>query len=154
MTGPELPSRRVPWDVLTLVFCFPSRTGRDRTLAVTSRGQMIDRICVKVQDHLNSLRNCGADAVQEDLKAAERLMRDAKNSKTVSVGSGTRRLEKTAPASARSCSSPRSLPGGGGHGRHLCLLSYPWGAEADVLCTGSRWVLHNRQAVVLGAAIP
>lgn len=46
---------------------------------------MIDRICVKVQDHLNSLRNCGVDAVQEDVKCAERLMRDAKNSKTVSL---------------------------------------------------------------------
>nr|XP_024425756.2 F-actin-uncapping protein LRRC16A [Desmodus rotundus] len=45
--------------------------------------QMIDRICVKVQDHLNSLRNCMGDAVQEDVKAAERLMRDAKNSKTL-----------------------------------------------------------------------
>ncbi|XP_028942547.1 F-actin-uncapping protein LRRC16A [Antrostomus carolinensis] len=44
---------------------------------------MIDRICVKVQDHLNSLRNCGVDAVQEDVKSAERLMRDAKNSKTL-----------------------------------------------------------------------
>uniref|UniRef100_A0A8C4VU12 Capping protein regulator and myosin 1 linker 1 n=1 Tax=Gopherus evgoodei TaxID=1825980 RepID=A0A8C4VU12_9SAUR len=44
---------------------------------------MIDRICVKVQDHLNSLRNCGVDAVQDDLKSAERLMRDAKNSKTL-----------------------------------------------------------------------
>ena len=50
--------------------------------------QMIDRICVKVQDHLNSLRNCAGDAVQEDLKSAERLMRDAKNSKTVSGTSG------------------------------------------------------------------
>lgn len=49
---------------------------------------MIDRICVKVQDHLNSLRNYGGDAVQEDLKLAERLMRDAKNSKTVSFTSG------------------------------------------------------------------
>lgn len=37
----------------------------------------------KVQDHLNSLRNCGVDAVQEDVKSAERLMRDAKNSKTL-----------------------------------------------------------------------
>lgn len=46
--------------------------------------QMIDRVCVKVQDHLNSLRSCGGDAIQEDLKAAERIMRDAKNSKTVS----------------------------------------------------------------------
>ncbi|XP_030743038.2 F-actin-uncapping protein LRRC16A [Echinops telfairi] len=45
--------------------------------------KMIDRICVKVQDHLNSLRNCEGDAVQEDLKSAERLMRDAKNSKTL-----------------------------------------------------------------------
>lgn len=47
--------------------------------------QMIDRVCVKVQDHLNSLRSCGGDAIQEDLKAAEQLMRDAKNSKTVSL---------------------------------------------------------------------
>ena len=45
---------------------------------------MIDRICVKIQDHLNSLRNCGIDTIQEDLKSAERLMKDAKNSKTVS----------------------------------------------------------------------
>ncbi|XP_063307726.1 F-actin-uncapping protein LRRC16A isoform X2 [Pelobates fuscus] len=45
--------------------------------------QMIDRICVKVQDHLNSLRNCGLDFVVEDVKSAERLMRDAKNSKTL-----------------------------------------------------------------------
>ncbi|XP_037008924.2 F-actin-uncapping protein LRRC16A isoform X2 [Artibeus jamaicensis] len=45
--------------------------------------QMIDRICVKVQDHLNSLRNCVGDAVQEDVRAADRLMRDAKNSKTL-----------------------------------------------------------------------
>uniref|UniRef100_A0A8C5NUW5 Capping protein regulator and myosin 1 linker 1 n=1 Tax=Jaculus jaculus TaxID=51337 RepID=A0A8C5NUW5_JACJA len=45
--------------------------------------QMIDRICVKVQDHLNSLRSCGGEAVQEDLKSAEQLMRDAKNSKTL-----------------------------------------------------------------------
>lgn len=54
--------------------------------------QMIDRICVKVQDHLNSLRNCAGDAVQEDLKSAERLMRDAKNSKTVSCTSGYVRI--------------------------------------------------------------
>ncbi|XP_069814012.1 F-actin-uncapping protein LRRC16A [Dendropsophus ebraccatus] len=51
---------------------------------VTSTTQhMIDRICVKVQDHLNSLRNCGIDFVLEDVKSAERLMRDAKNSKTL-----------------------------------------------------------------------
>jgi hypothetical protein len=47
---------------------------------------------VKVQDHLNSLRNCGGDAIQEDLKSAERLMRDAKNSKTVSPTSSFVRI--------------------------------------------------------------
>ncbi|GAB1298011.1 F-actin-uncapping protein LRRC16A [Apodemus speciosus] len=52
-------------------------------IVTSTTQQMIDRICVKVQDHLNSLRICGGDAIQEDLKAAERLMRDAKNSKTL-----------------------------------------------------------------------
>nr|KAF6396297.1 capping protein regulator and myosin 1 linker 1 [Rousettus aegyptiacus] len=52
-------------------------------IVTSTTQQMIDRICVKVQDHLNSLRNYGGDAVQEDLKLAERLMRDAKNSKTL-----------------------------------------------------------------------
>ncbi|XP_025237665.1 F-actin-uncapping protein LRRC16A isoform X2 [Theropithecus gelada] len=52
-------------------------------IVTSTTQQMIDRICVKVQDHLNSLRNCGGDAIQEDLKSAERLMRDAKNSKTL-----------------------------------------------------------------------
>uniref|UniRef100_A0A4X2LTD3 Capping protein regulator and myosin 1 linker 1 n=1 Tax=Vombatus ursinus TaxID=29139 RepID=A0A4X2LTD3_VOMUR len=52
-------------------------------IVTSTTQQMIDRICVKVQDHLNSLRNCGGDTIQEDLKSAERLMRDAKNSKTL-----------------------------------------------------------------------
>ncbi|XP_012588409.1 PREDICTED: leucine-rich repeat-containing protein 16A isoform X3 [Condylura cristata] len=52
-------------------------------IVTSTTQQMIDRICVKVQDHLNSLRNCAGEAVQEDLKSAERLMRDAKNSKTL-----------------------------------------------------------------------
>ncbi|XP_050162766.1 F-actin-uncapping protein LRRC16A isoform X7 [Myiozetetes cayanensis] len=52
-------------------------------IVTSTTQQMIDRICVKVQDHLNSLRNCGVDAIQEDVKSAERLMRDAKNSKTL-----------------------------------------------------------------------
>ncbi|XP_074755440.1 F-actin-uncapping protein LRRC16A isoform X6 [Athene noctua] len=52
-------------------------------IVTSTTQQMIDRICVKVQDHLNSLRNCSVDAVQEDVKSAERLMRDAKNSKTL-----------------------------------------------------------------------
>ncbi|XP_048363630.1 F-actin-uncapping protein LRRC16A isoform X3 [Sphaerodactylus townsendi] len=52
-------------------------------IVTSTTQQMIDRICVKVQDHLNSLRNCGVDSIQEDLKSAERLMKDAKNSKTL-----------------------------------------------------------------------
>ncbi|XP_060100110.1 F-actin-uncapping protein LRRC16A isoform X2 [Heteronotia binoei] len=52
-------------------------------IVTSTTQQMIDRICVKVQDHLNSLKNCGIDSIQEDLKAAERLMKDAKNSKTL-----------------------------------------------------------------------
>uniref|UniRef100_A0A8C6WDM1 Capping protein regulator and myosin 1 linker 1 n=1 Tax=Nannospalax galili TaxID=1026970 RepID=A0A8C6WDM1_NANGA len=52
-------------------------------IVTSTTQQMIDRVCVKVQDHLNSLRNCGGGAIQEDLKSAERLMRDAKNSKTL-----------------------------------------------------------------------
>lgn len=44
---------------------------------------MIDRICVKVQDHLNSLKNTDKDTIKEDVKIAENLMKDAKNSKTV-----------------------------------------------------------------------
>lgn len=45
--------------------------------------QMIDRICVKVQDHLNSLKNSEQDAILEDVKTAEYLIKDARNSKTV-----------------------------------------------------------------------
>lgn len=45
--------------------------------------QMIDRICVKVQDHLNSLRNSETDAILEDVRSAEKLIKDARNSKTV-----------------------------------------------------------------------
>ncbi|XP_053252669.1 F-actin-uncapping protein LRRC16A isoform X1 [Podarcis raffonei] len=52
-------------------------------IVTSTTQQMIDRICVKVQDHINSLRNCGVDTIQEDLKSAERLMKDAKNSKTL-----------------------------------------------------------------------
>lgn len=52
-------------------------------IVTTTTQQMIDRICVKVQDHLNSLKNTEKDAVKEDVKIAENLMKDAKNSKTL-----------------------------------------------------------------------
>lgn len=44
---------------------------------------MIDRVCVKVQDHLNSLKNSETEAILEDVRSAENLIIDARNSKTV-----------------------------------------------------------------------
>ncbi|XP_034031124.1 F-actin-uncapping protein LRRC16A-like isoform X2 [Thalassophryne amazonica] len=52
-------------------------------IVTTTTQQMIDRICVKVQDHLNSLRNSEIDAILEDIKSAENLIKDARNSKTL-----------------------------------------------------------------------
>uniref|UniRef100_A0A8C7LBB5 Capping protein regulator and myosin 1 linker 1 n=1 Tax=Oncorhynchus kisutch TaxID=8019 RepID=A0A8C7LBB5_ONCKI len=52
-------------------------------IVTTTTQQMIDRICVKVQDHLNSLRNSETDVVLDDVKTAENLMKDARNSKTL-----------------------------------------------------------------------
>ncbi|TNN79983.1 F-actin-uncapping protein LRRC16A [Liparis tanakae] len=52
-------------------------------IVTTTTQQMIDRICVKVQDHLNSLRNSETDAIMEDVRAAENLIKDARNSKTL-----------------------------------------------------------------------
>ncbi|XP_069769549.1 F-actin-uncapping protein LRRC16A-like isoform X3 [Narcine bancroftii] len=52
-------------------------------IVTSTTQQMIDRMCVKVQDHLNSLRNSAGDTVQEDVRLAENFMKDAKNSKTL-----------------------------------------------------------------------
>ncbi|KAM9723509.1 F-actin-uncapping protein LRRC16A-like isoform 4-T4 [Menidia menidia] len=52
-------------------------------IVTTTTQQMIDRICVKVQDHLNSLRNSETDVILEDVRAAENLIKDARNSKTL-----------------------------------------------------------------------
>ncbi|KAM3873708.1 F-actin-uncapping protein LRRC16A-like [Diretmus argenteus] len=52
-------------------------------IVTTTTQQMIDRICVKVQDHLNSLRNSETDAILDDVKSAESLIKDARNSKTL-----------------------------------------------------------------------
>ncbi|KAK5601767.1 F-actin-uncapping protein LRRC16A [Crenichthys baileyi] len=52
-------------------------------IVTTTTQQMIDRICVKVQDHLNSLKNSEADAILEDVRSAENLIKDARNSKTL-----------------------------------------------------------------------
>uniref|UniRef100_A0A8C9T8U5 Capping protein regulator and myosin 1 linker 1 n=1 Tax=Scleropages formosus TaxID=113540 RepID=A0A8C9T8U5_SCLFO len=52
-------------------------------IVTTTTQQMIDRVCVKLQDHLNSLRNTETDTILEDVKTAENFMKDAKNSKTL-----------------------------------------------------------------------
>ncbi|XP_028281497.1 F-actin-uncapping protein LRRC16A-like [Parambassis ranga] len=52
-------------------------------IVTTTTQQMMERICVKVQDHLNSLRNSETDAILEDVRAAENLIKDARNSKTL-----------------------------------------------------------------------
>ncbi|XP_055083820.1 F-actin-uncapping protein LRRC16A-like isoform X2 [Periophthalmus magnuspinnatus] len=52
-------------------------------IVTTTTQTVIDRICVKVQDHLNSLRNSEADTIVEDVKSAENLIKDARNSKTL-----------------------------------------------------------------------
>uniref|UniRef100_A0A3Q2QT46 Capping protein regulator and myosin 1 linker 1 n=1 Tax=Fundulus heteroclitus TaxID=8078 RepID=A0A3Q2QT46_FUNHE len=72
-------------------------------IVTTTTQQMIDRICVKVQDHLNSLKNSEADAVLEDVRSAENLIKDARNSKTLlrnlyHLGSASREELNSSPA--------------------------------------------------------
>ncbi|KAL0962322.1 hypothetical protein UPYG_G00338620 [Umbra pygmaea] len=50
-------------------------------IVTTTTQQMMDRICVKVQDHLNSLRFTETNVIQDDMKMAKNLMKDARNSK-------------------------------------------------------------------------
>ncbi|XP_051948611.1 F-actin-uncapping protein LRRC16A-like [Xyrauchen texanus] len=45
--------------------------------------QLMGQVCVQVQDKLNSLRFSASDRVQQDMKTAEKLMTDAKNSRTL-----------------------------------------------------------------------
>ncbi|KAM4630614.1 F-actin-uncapping protein LRRC16A [Polymixia lowei] len=52
-------------------------------IVTTTTQQLMDRMCVKVQDHLNSLRFTETDSVQQDVKVAENLIKDARNSKTL-----------------------------------------------------------------------
>ncbi|TWW65889.1 F-actin-uncapping protein LRRC16A [Takifugu flavidus] len=52
-------------------------------IVMTTTQQMMDMMCVRVQDHLNSLRFSETSLVQEDVKVAKNLMTDAKSSKTL-----------------------------------------------------------------------
>nr|XP_032827155.1 F-actin-uncapping protein LRRC16A isoform X1 [Petromyzon marinus] len=62
----------------------PEQAYRLQQGIVTSTSQqMVDRMCVKVRDHLNSLRNVQAESVRDDVRTAESLVRDAKNARTL-----------------------------------------------------------------------
>ncbi|XP_061752665.1 F-actin-uncapping protein LRRC16A-like isoform X2 [Nerophis ophidion] len=52
-------------------------------IVTSTTQQMMDTMCVKVQDHLNSLMFSQSHVVQDDVQMAENLMRDARNSKTL-----------------------------------------------------------------------
>ncbi|XP_049607675.1 F-actin-uncapping protein LRRC16A isoform X2 [Syngnathus scovelli] len=52
-------------------------------IVTSTTQQMMDTMCVKVQDHLNSLMFSQDRLVREDMKIAENLMNDARNSKTL-----------------------------------------------------------------------
>ncbi|KAF7210742.1 F-actin-uncapping protein LRRC16A isoform X2 [Nothobranchius furzeri] len=52
-------------------------------IVTSTTQQMMDMMCVRVQDHLNSLRFSETISVLEDIKVAENLMKDARNSKTL-----------------------------------------------------------------------
>ncbi|KAM9824007.1 F-actin-uncapping protein LRRC16A [Neosynchiropus ocellatus] len=52
-------------------------------IVTSTTQQMVDTMCVKVQDHLNSLMFTKTSSIQEDVKVAENFMRDARNSKTL-----------------------------------------------------------------------
>ncbi|XP_061902806.1 F-actin-uncapping protein LRRC16A-like isoform X1 [Entelurus aequoreus] len=52
-------------------------------IVTSTTQQMVDTMCVKVQDHLNSLMFSQSHVVQDDVQVAENLMKDARNSKTL-----------------------------------------------------------------------
>uniref|UniRef100_A0AAV2K208 CARMIL C-terminal domain-containing protein n=1 Tax=Knipowitschia caucasica TaxID=637954 RepID=A0AAV2K208_KNICA len=52
-------------------------------IVTTTTQQVMDCVCVKVQDHLNSLRFSESSSVQQDVTTAQRLMQDARSSKTL-----------------------------------------------------------------------
>ncbi|KAJ3608701.1 hypothetical protein NHX12_023231, partial [Muraenolepis orangiensis] len=52
-------------------------------LVATTTQQLVDRMCVQVQDHLNSLRFSEDQEVQKDMRSAQDLMKDARSCKTL-----------------------------------------------------------------------
>ncbi|XP_053541605.1 F-actin-uncapping protein LRRC16A isoform X3 [Ictalurus punctatus] len=80
-------------------------------IVTSTTQQMIDRLCVKVQDHLNSLRFSEREKVQEDMKAAERLVQDARNSKRLLAS-----MYQLRSARRRGRDGGEDAEGGGGDG--------------------------------------
>ncbi|XP_060742666.1 F-actin-uncapping protein LRRC16A isoform X2 [Tachysurus vachellii] len=90
-------------------------------IVTSTTQQMIDRLCVKVQDHLNSLRFSEREKVLEDMKAAERLLQDARNSKRLLARMFQLR------SSRRGAGDGGEDGGGGGGGGGVCVQAEsPW----------------------------
>ncbi|GAA6093266.1 F-actin-uncapping protein LRRC16A-like isoform X2 [Tachysurus ichikawai] len=88
-------------------------------IVTSTTQQMIDRLCVKVQDHLNSLRFSEREKVLEDMKAAERLLQDARNSKRLLAKMFQLR-------SSRRGAGDGGEGGGGGEGGVCAQAESPW----------------------------
>ncbi|KAF4081602.1 hypothetical protein AMELA_G00163360 [Ameiurus melas] len=93
-------------------------------IVTSTTQQMIDRLCVKVQDHLNSLRFSEREGVQEDMKAAERLVQDARNSKRLLASMYQLR---SARRRGRDGGEDGEGGGGAGEGGGVCeAVESPW----------------------------
>ncbi|KAI5100800.1 capping protein, Arp2/3 and myosin-I linker protein 3 isoform X1, partial [Silurus meridionalis] len=91
-------------------------------IVTSTTQQMIDRLCVKVQDHLNSLRFNEREKVQEDMRAAERLVKDARSSKRL-----LSRMYQLRSAKHTAREGGVSGADEGGDGGGLCeMVESPW----------------------------
>ncbi|XP_029435214.1 capping protein, Arp2/3 and myosin-I linker protein 3 isoform X2 [Rhinatrema bivittatum] len=52
-------------------------------IVTSSAEQMMDRLCIRVQEEVRALRSCPAESVQEDVLCARQIMKDAKNSRAL-----------------------------------------------------------------------
>ncbi|XP_030043616.1 capping protein, Arp2/3 and myosin-I linker protein 3 isoform X2 [Microcaecilia unicolor] len=52
-------------------------------IVTSAAEQMMDRLCVRVQEEVRALRSCPAESVQEDVLCARQFMKDAKNSRAL-----------------------------------------------------------------------
>nr|XP_014342943.1 PREDICTED: leucine-rich repeat-containing protein 16B [Latimeria chalumnae] len=52
-------------------------------IVTSTAEQMMDRLCVKVQDDVRALRNCPIESIQEDVLYAKEMIKDARNSRAL-----------------------------------------------------------------------